>query len=75
MRYVYLEYATGERELYDLVDDPYQLENLYDAADPGLLEWLALGLAALRTCQGASCPTAEDALGFSLRPVGRRSSR
>ena len=25
----YVEYATGERELYDLDDDPYELENIY----------------------------------------------
>jgi hypothetical protein len=28
MRWVYTEYATGERELYDLTADPHQLENL-----------------------------------------------
>jgi arylsulfatase A-like enzyme len=27
-RWVYTEYATGERELYDLTSDPHQLENL-----------------------------------------------
>jgi arylsulfatase A-like enzyme len=31
-RYTYVTYANGERELYDLVADPNQLENL--AADP-----------------------------------------
>ena len=26
----YTEYVTGERELYDLVNDPYELQNLAD---------------------------------------------
>ena len=35
-RYLYAIYNTGERELYDLAEDPYQLQNLSRAA-PGLL--------------------------------------
>jgi N-acetylglucosamine-6-sulfatase len=48
-RYVYVEYRTGERELYDLNEDPYELINL--AARPGrasLRKQLAAKLAALR---------------------------
>ncbi len=26
----YVEYSTGEKELYDLVNDPYELKNLAD---------------------------------------------
>lgn len=33
-RYVYSELTTGERELYDLMNDPFQLENI--AEDPGM---------------------------------------
>jgi arylsulfatase A-like enzyme len=36
---MYVRYATGEEELYDLVDDPYELRNL--AAAPGAAELLA----------------------------------
>jgi arylsulfatase A-like enzyme len=33
LRYDYYQYSTGEEELYDLVNDPWQLENR--ASDPG----------------------------------------
>ncbi|MGH8900355.1 MAG: sulfatase family protein [Egibacteraceae bacterium] len=55
-RYLYAEYATGERELYDLVNDPYQLVSHHD--DPAYAATradLAARLATLRTCSGQSC--------------------
>jgi arylsulfatase A-like enzyme len=74
-RYVYLEHdydddkAADEYELYDLIADPLQLENLHLthapqvrpavlAKRPGLAgrrDELADELAALRACAGASC--------------------
>ena len=54
--WVYLEYDTGERELYDLNADPYQLTSLH--ADPGAardMARLAEGLAHLRRCEGPTC--------------------
>ncbi|MFN4218531.1 MAG: sulfatase [Candidatus Bipolaricaulia bacterium] len=53
--YLYVEYATGERELYDLKNDPYQLESLHAQADPALIGSLSERLAKLKTCSGASC--------------------
>src|SRR5918994_4312825 len=35
--HLYTEYGNSERELYDLKDDPYELDNRYEAADPELL--------------------------------------
>jgi len=52
---LYVEYVTGERELYDLNTDPYQLENLHAKADPALIEILSKQLARLAACAGASC--------------------
>ena len=56
--YVYVEYSTGERELYDLKNDPYQLQNLA-ATKPELLNQLAAQLAKLRKCSGAECRIAD----------------
>ena len=54
---VYVEYATGEQELYGLAADPYQLNNLMDdGANP---KRLREQLAALRGCAGDSCRATE----------------
>ncbi len=60
-RHKYIEYVTGDRELYDLVTDPYEMESLHDSADPGLAEGLKARLEALANCSGESCREAEDA--------------
>ena len=57
---LYVEYETGESELYDLREDPYQLENRHEAADPDLVQYAERRLEALRGCVGAACRTAED---------------
>ena len=53
----YVEYANGERELYDLRDDPFELENSYSGTPPANLK---ARLDALKTCAGAACRSAED---------------
>jgi hypothetical protein len=53
---MYAEHATGERELYDLNRDPFELESRHeDPAYAGVRNKLAGRLDALRTCAGASC--------------------
>ena len=59
-QYTYVEYATGERELYDNTSDPYQLRNIAKTADPGLLARLARRTAALAACKGDGCRALED---------------
>ena len=56
----YVEYGNGETELYDLASDPYELENVYETADPALVEDLKARLEALRDCSGDGCREAED---------------
>jgi len=56
----YVEYTDGERELYDLRADPYELHNLQAKAAPALLVRLSAILQAMRTCAGASCRAADS---------------
>ena len=69
----YVEYNTGEIELYDLQKDPYQLNNLASTADPKLLSQLAERVRQLATCKAASCWSVEDAsfnlTGFITPPL------
>ena len=60
-RRTYVEYESGERELYDLQTDPYQLENIYRNADPALIKNLEDQVDELRVCRADGCRTAEDA--------------
>lgn len=58
-RYLYVEYSSGARELYDLALDPHQLESRHaDPAYAAVRRELAERLARLRSCRGASCRTA-----------------
>jgi arylsulfatase A-like enzyme len=57
----YVEYDNGDRELYDLEADPYELESLHESADPALMEDLKAKLDALRSCSEEGCREAEDA--------------
>ncbi len=57
----YVEYDTGEKELYDIQADPYQLNNLVSKANPQLLQILAQRVKDLSTCKGATCRAVEDA--------------
>ncbi|MDX6509565.1 MAG: N-acetylglucosamine-6-sulfatase, partial [Gaiellaceae bacterium] len=69
--YLYVEYDSGARELYDLLHDPDELVNLYgDPAHAGLQAALARRLASLRACKGAGCKVGPPAV-FTVRsPLG-----
>lgn len=51
----YTEYCTGERELYDLAVDPYELENVA-AANPGVVATMATRLRELHDEWPATIP-------------------
>ncbi len=59
-RYTYVEYDTGERELYDLTDDPAELRSLPVDAAHELRQRLHRELVALANCSGAACRRAEE---------------
>jgi N-acetylglucosamine-6-sulfatase len=55
-RYVYVEYNDGEREMYDLQNDPYELQSLQnDATYTSVRQALKTRLHNLENCAGASC--------------------
>ena len=56
----YVEYESGEKELYDLQADPYELDNIYETTDPAPVQDLKTKLDALESCTGAGCWEAED---------------
>ncbi|MCT9933375.1 sulfatase [Planotetraspora sp. A-T 1434] len=60
-RYSYVEYETGERQLYDLYADPGELRNIAATADPVLVGTLSARLAVLHECSGGSCRIADAA--------------
>jgi len=55
-RYMYAEHGTGEQELYDLANDPYELGSRDgDPAYASVKAQLANRLHRLEACSGASC--------------------
>ncbi len=70
-RYLYVEYdISGEKELYDLAVDPYQMDsrhaNIYYT---DVMADLALKLAGIKKCSGAGCwAIGPDIIPFSSPP-------
>jgi len=58
-QWLYVEYQSGERELYDLINDPHEERNIVNTADPRLVAQLQMQLEALRVCRGESCRVAD----------------
>jgi N-acetylglucosamine-6-sulfatase len=56
---LWVEYANGARELYNLSQDPYELSNLHQTAPADLKQRLSSKLDRLRDCTRAQCRNAE----------------
>ena len=59
--HTYVAYANGERELYDLHTDPYELDNIIAKAERGLVDRFDAWLAVFKKCRGAECREADVA--------------
>jgi arylsulfatase A-like enzyme len=55
---LYVEYANGEREYYDLARDPHALDNRAKAMPPQRAQELSGLMYALTRCSGAKCHSA-----------------
>lgn len=72
--HIYCEYEPGDLELYDLIDDPYELESLHLTASSELIAALKEPLDALRNCAADDCrsaarlpaPNARPRVGFTV---------
>ena len=63
-RHLFVEYTypdgTQEGELYDLQNDPFELDNLYARTDPALLKVFSAHAARLQACAAETCREAEN---------------
>lgn len=72
-RYKYVEYSTGELELYDLELDPFELDSQHENPDYGEVQAaLSLRLEMLRDCAGGECRRKPH---VKLRLKGERKPR
>lgn len=65
--YVYIEYENGEIEFYDLINDPYQLENMALQLNKETLMSLHNQLQALQFCVANECIELENNLGIEIK--------
>lgn len=61
LRYSFSDYYNiGEKEMYDLTLDPYELGNIYGRVSTLLRDRLSSELGALQICAGNTCRTADQ---------------
>lgn len=58
--YKYVEYNDTMRELYDLINDPYELTNEYRNAAPDFIAQVSALLATYKVCAGSECRTVDS---------------
>lgn len=60
--FIYVEYENGELEYYDLIADPYEMNNIAKDLDPETLTSLHAWLEQLKVCKAKGCQAAETAM-------------
>ncbi|MBK9923953.1 MAG: sulfatase [Anaerolineales bacterium] len=58
--FIYLEYENGELEYYDLIKDPYELDNIASKLDASTLSSLHSWLEQLKQCEAENCRQLES---------------
>jgi N-acetylglucosamine-6-sulfatase len=53
--WLYAELESGEKELYDMVSDPWQIDSRHRKVEPEFMLPFSRRIAALQSCRGASC--------------------
>jgi N-acetylglucosamine-6-sulfatase len=66
----YVEYGTGEREVYDLRQDPDELNNLASQADPAWMDQMSSLARSLGACGGDTCRQLEAQAAQALKRKG-----
>jgi N-acetylglucosamine-6-sulfatase len=61
-RFIYVEYQNGELEFYDLIADPYELNNIASSLDPKIHASLHTWLGQLQTCSANDCRKFEESM-------------
>lgn len=59
-RYKFVEYGYGFRELYDLANDPYELNNIALSTNPEILEQFSAWLREYSACSTNGCKFVEE---------------
>jgi arylsulfatase A-like enzyme len=58
--WLYVESVTGERELYNRLEDPYELHNVIASTPNAIVDALHAQFIAMTSCAGASCRVADS---------------
>jgi hypothetical protein len=53
--HAFFRFANGETSLFDLRQDPYQVDSVHQSVDPQILQALTARLSALANCRGQTC--------------------